>query len=114
MNFKRLFSLSILVLLVCFVNAKTDSTKIKRGRVLLVSSGLVATLGGSYLYVENKLGAVCDRTALKCLASVPVSSCRTRYKVKETRVRIDNRIDPEPCRGSRRDSFSRGYPNQHS
>jgi hypothetical protein len=53
MNFKRLFSLSILVLLVCSVNAKPDSTRIKGGRVLLVSSGLVAVLGGSYLYVEN-------------------------------------------------------------
>ena len=53
MNFKRLFSLSILVLLVCSINAKPDSTKIKGGRVLLVSSGLVAVLGGSYLYVEN-------------------------------------------------------------
>ena len=53
MNFKRLFSLSLLVLIACSVKAKSDSTKIKKGRVIVVSSSLVAILGGSYLYVEN-------------------------------------------------------------
>ena len=53
MNFKRLFSLSLLVLIACSVKAKPDSTKIKKGRVIVVSSSLVAVLGGSYLYVEN-------------------------------------------------------------
>ena len=53
MNFKRLFSLSLLVLFACSIKAKPDSTKINKGRVLLVSSSLAAVLGGSYLYVEN-------------------------------------------------------------
>ena len=53
MNFKRLFPLSLLVLITCSVKAKPDSTKIKMGRVLVVSSSLAAVLGGSYLYVEN-------------------------------------------------------------
>ena len=53
MNFKRLFFLSFLVLLTYSINAKPDSTKIKKGRVLLVGSSLAAVLGGSYLYVEN-------------------------------------------------------------
>ena len=53
MNFKSLFSLSLLVLIACSVKAKPDSTKIKMGRVLVVSSSLAAVLGGSYLYVEN-------------------------------------------------------------
>jgi len=53
MNFKRLFSLSLFVLFACSITAKPDSTKIKKGRVLVVSSSLVAILGGSYLYVEN-------------------------------------------------------------
>ena len=53
MNFKRLFSLSLLVLFACSIKAKADSTKIKKGRVIVVSSSLVAILGGSYLYVEN-------------------------------------------------------------
>ena len=53
MNFKSLFSLSLLVLIACSVKAKPDSTKIKKARVIVVSSSLVAVLGGSYLYVEN-------------------------------------------------------------
>ena len=53
MNFKRLFSLSLLVLFACSIKAKPDSTKIKKGRVIVVSSSLAAILGGSYLYVEN-------------------------------------------------------------
>jgi len=53
MNFKRLFFLSFLVLLTYSINAKPDSTKIKKGRVLLVGSSLAAVLGGSYLYVES-------------------------------------------------------------
>ena len=53
MNFKRLFSLSLLVLFACSIKAKPDSTKINKGRVLVVSSSLAAVLGGSYLYVEN-------------------------------------------------------------
>jgi hypothetical protein len=53
MNFKRLFFLSLLVLFACSIKAKADSTKIKKGRVIVVSSSLVAVLGGSYLYVEN-------------------------------------------------------------
>ena len=53
MNFKRLFSLSLLVLFACSINAKPDSTKINKRRVLLVSSSLAAVLGGAYLYVEN-------------------------------------------------------------
>ena len=53
MNFKRLFFLSFLVLLTYSINAKPDSTKIKKGRVLLVGSSLAAVLGGSYLYVKN-------------------------------------------------------------
>ena len=53
MNFKRLFSLSLLVLFACSIKAKSDSTKIKKGRVIAVSSSLVAVLGGSYLYVKN-------------------------------------------------------------
>ena len=53
MNFKRLFSLSLLVLFACSIKAKADSTKINKGRVLVVSSSLAAILGGSYLYVEN-------------------------------------------------------------
>ena len=53
MNFKRLFPLSLLVLIAYSVKAKPDSTKIKMGRVLVVSSSLAAVLGGSYLYVEN-------------------------------------------------------------
>ncbi len=53
MNFKRLFSLALLVLFTCTIKAKPDSTKIKKGRVLVVSSSLAAALGGSYLYVEN-------------------------------------------------------------
>ena len=53
MNFKSLFSLFLLVLIACSVKAKPDSTKIKKARVIVVSSSLVAVLGGSYLYVEN-------------------------------------------------------------
>ena len=53
MNFKRLFTLSLLVLFAFSIKAKPDSTKIKKGRVLLVSSSLSTVLGGSYLYVEN-------------------------------------------------------------
>jgi hypothetical protein len=53
MNFKSLFSLSLLVLFAFSVKAKPDSTKIKKARVIVVSSSLVAVLGGSYLYVEN-------------------------------------------------------------
>jgi len=53
MNFKRLFFLSLLVLIACSVKAKPDSTKIKMGRVFVVSSSLAAVLGGSYLYIEN-------------------------------------------------------------
>ncbi len=53
MNFKRLFCLSFLVLLNCSINAKPDSTKVKMGKVLVVSSSLAAVLGGSYLYVKN-------------------------------------------------------------
>ena len=53
MNFKRLFSLSLFVLFACSITAKTDSTKIKKGRMIVVSSTLAAILRGSYLYVEN-------------------------------------------------------------
>ena len=53
MKFKRLFSLSLLLLFACSIKAKPDSTKINKGRVLVVSSSLAAILGGSYLYVEN-------------------------------------------------------------
>ena len=53
MNCTRLFFLSLLVLFAYSVKAKTDSTKIKKGRVLIVSSSLAAVLWGSYLYVEN-------------------------------------------------------------
>jgi len=53
MNFKRLFPLPLLVLFTCSIIAKSDSTKINNGRVILVSSSLAAILGGSYLYVEN-------------------------------------------------------------
>tara|TARA_B100000767_G_scaffold88562_1_gene85064 strand:+ start:24 stop:911 length:888 start_codon:yes stop_codon:yes gene_type:complete len=53
MNFKRLFSFSLLVLFACSFKAKADSTKIKKGRMIVVSSSLAAILGGSYLYVKN-------------------------------------------------------------
>ena len=53
MNFKSLFSLSLLVLFAFSLKAKPDSTKINKGRMIVVSSSLAATLGGSYLYVEN-------------------------------------------------------------
>ena len=53
MNFKSLFSLSLLVLFAFSLKAKPDSTKINKGRMIVVSSSLAAILGGSYLYVEN-------------------------------------------------------------
>ena len=53
MNFKRLFSLSLLVLFSWSINGKTDSIKLNNGRVILVSTSLATILAGSYLYVEN-------------------------------------------------------------
>jgi len=53
MNFKSLFSCVLLVLFSATIYAKSDSTKIKKGRVLIVSSSLGAALGGSYYYIQN-------------------------------------------------------------
>ncbi len=53
MNFKSLFS-SLLLLSFSFnILAKPDTIKINKGRVLIVSSSLVAALSGSYLYIEK-------------------------------------------------------------
>ncbi len=53
MNFKSLFLLSFLGLCSLKTFAKTDSTKLNRGRVIIVSSSLVTALGGSYYYIKN-------------------------------------------------------------
>ena len=53
MNFKSLFSSVLIIVFSINAFAKLDTTKVSKGRVIVVSSSLAAALGGSYLYVEN-------------------------------------------------------------
>ena len=53
MNFKSLFSLLFSVLFFNSLFSQQDTSKLKKGRVIIVSSSLATALGGSYLYVEN-------------------------------------------------------------
>jgi hypothetical protein len=53
MKFKSLFLLLFLSLSISSVFSQQEVKKIKKGRMLVVSSSLAAALGGSYMYVEN-------------------------------------------------------------
>ena len=53
MKFKSLFLVGLSILIFQNISAQTDTLKINKKRVLVVSSSLGAALGGSYWYIQN-------------------------------------------------------------
>lgn len=53
MKFKSLFCLFLYLFLFNPILARKDTNRIKKGRLILVSSSLGAALSGAYLYIEN-------------------------------------------------------------
>ena len=53
MKFKSLFLVVIAIVIFQKISAETDTLKINKKRVLVVSSSLGVALGGSYWYIQN-------------------------------------------------------------
>ena len=53
MKFKSLFLVGLAILIFQNISAQTDTLKINKKRVLVVSSSLGVALGGSYWYIQN-------------------------------------------------------------